>query len=53
MDVLLPIVMLVVAVIIAFSVGRFLLRLTARVIGCILTAIVVVGIAFILLNYVL
>jgi hypothetical protein len=38
-------------VIVAFVIARFLLRLTGRVIGCILTAIVAVGIAAIILIF--
>jgi hypothetical protein len=38
-------------VIVAFVIARFLLRLTTRVIGCVLTAIVAVGIAAIILIF--
>ena len=48
MDLILSIIGILVVVAIAFVIARFLLRLTGRVIGCILTAIVALGIAFIL-----
>ena len=44
MDLILSILGLAVLVIIAFVVARFILRLTARVIGCVLTAIIAIGI---------
>ena len=45
MDLILSIIGILVVVAIAFVIARFLLRLTGRVIGCILTAIVALGIA--------
>ena len=52
MDLSLSIIGILVVVAIAFVIARFLLRLTGRVIGCILTAIVALGIAFILIVFV-
>ena len=52
MDLIFSIVGLVLLVIVAFAIARFVLRLTARVIGCLLTAIIAFGIVAILLFFV-
>ena len=52
MDLFLSIVGLALLVIVAFAIARFVLRLTGRVIGCVLTAIVGLGILAILLLFV-
>lgn len=44
MDLFFSIVGLVLILVVAFIVARFVLRLTARVIGCLMTALVAVGI---------
>jgi len=44
MDLFFSIVGLVLILVVAFIVARFILRLTARVIGCLMTALVAVGI---------
>jgi hypothetical protein len=44
MDVVFSIIGLVLLAIVAFVVARFLLRLTARVVGCVVTAIVALGV---------
>ena len=52
MELILSIVVLALLVIVAFAIARFVLRLTGRVIGCVLTAIVALGILAILLLFV-
>jgi hypothetical protein len=52
MDLILSIIGILVVVAIAFVIARFLLKLTGRVIGCVLTVIVALGIAFILIVFV-
>ena len=52
MELILSIVVLALLVIVAFAIARFVLRLTGRVIGCIVTAIVALGILAILLLFV-
>ena len=52
MDIVFSAIGLLVIVFIAFIIARFVLRLTARVIGCVLTAIVALGIVAILLLFV-
>jgi hypothetical protein len=52
MELFLSIVGLVLLVIVAFAIARFVLRLTGRIIGCILTAIVGLGILAILILFV-
>lgn len=49
MDIVFTIIGLVLLLIVAFVVARFLLHLTTRVIGCILTAILALGIVAIVL----
>ncbi|HSR31059.1 MAG TPA: hypothetical protein VLY63_10880 [Anaerolineae bacterium] len=52
MDLIFSIAGLVLLLIVAFVIARFVLRLTTRVIGCVLTAIVGLGILAILLIFV-
>ena len=52
MDLIFSIVGLVLLVVVAFVIARFVLRLTARVIGCVLTAIIALGVIAILLLFV-
>jgi hypothetical protein len=52
MEIFLSIVGLILLVFVAFAIARFALRLTGRVIGCIITAIVALGILAILLLFV-
>jgi hypothetical protein len=52
MDLLFSIAGLILVAIIAFVIARFLLRLTARVVGCVVTAILALGIVVILLLFV-
>jgi hypothetical protein len=51
-DLILSIVGLIALVVIAFVIARFLLRLTARAVGCVVTAVIAVGIVAILLIFV-
>lgn len=48
MEVFLSFLGLALLLIVAFVIARFVLRLTARAVGCLLTAIVAVGIAAII-----
>jgi hypothetical protein len=52
MEIFLSIVGLILLVFVAFAIARFVLRLTGRVIGCIITIIVALGILAILLLFV-
>jgi hypothetical protein len=52
MDLITSVVLLVVLVVVAFVVARFLLQLALRAVGCILTAIVGLGILYILIQFV-
>ena len=52
MDLITSVVLLAVLVVVAFIVARFLLHLAFRVVGCILTAIVALGILYILIQFV-
>ena len=47
-----PLIGLLAILVVAFLIARFVLRLTARVIGCILTAILVIGVVAFLLYFV-
>jgi hypothetical protein len=51
MDAILSIIGLAVLVLVAFIIARFVLHLAGRVIGCILTAIVALGIVAIVLIF--
>lgn len=51
MDVILSFLGLAVLVLVAFVIARFLLRLTARVVGCLVTAIIAIGIVVIILIF--
>jgi hypothetical protein len=53
MDLLWSILLLVVVAIVAFAIARFLLHLTGKVIGCVVTAIVAIGIAIIIFLFIL
>jgi len=52
MDIFLSFLGLVVLAAVAFVIARFVLRLTARVVGCVVTAIIALGILAILLIFV-
>ena len=52
MEIILSLVGLAILVFIAFAIARFVLRLTGRVIGCVITAIVALGILAILILFV-
>ena len=51
MDPIIAFVLLGILLVIAWIVAKFFLRLTARIIGCVLTAIVAVGIIIIIVIF--
>lgn len=44
MDILLTVIVIAVIVVIVWAIAKFVLRLTARVIGCVLTILIALGI---------
>jgi hypothetical protein len=52
MEIILSLIVLAVVAFIIFAIARFLLRLAGRVIGCILTIVIAIGILAILLLFV-
>ena len=51
MEIALSVLLLCVVVFVVLGVARFILKLTGRVIGCVVSAVVVVGIAAIVLFF--
>lgn len=52
MELILSIIGLVILLFVVFAIARFILKLTGQVIGCVLTALVALGILAILLIFV-
>lgn len=53
MDTILSIIVLAVIVVIVWAVAKFVLKLTGRIIGCVLTALIALGLLFIVFVFIL